>query len=403
MLQPHFTTAKTLVIISSLCLLSLSSLSLATELGKQTKSIKITPQNTTKALESKKNQLETTNSGHEMDTIDLQKKIQSRSQAITTGTQIIHDINKERENCIRTGCKPPSTQKKIVSPTKKAAMPALQPRGVSPNQPQALPKIKIPSKLQQPSVQLNNKPVQLKPAKKGGFSPAPKKPDLGVGENTTGGFTAPTVGVKNQLPKVKAAVTPTLKTPQLTTKPVEARKPKPKLTLSPSSSTSPAPSKGGFVPPGVSGQIGNHNALSPQDLAKISGVREQWERYKRAVAEKKRRDEAEMQARIERLSEQAYLSGADCDDTRSDVYPGAPEKCDGIDNNCNKQIDEGLTIHVYPDLDQDGHGAAGSDFTEQCQQDINRSMDEGHYLAISHNDCDDTDPDHWHDCAAAAE
>ncbi len=31
----------------------------------------------------------------------------------------------------------------------------------------------------------------------------------------------------------------------------------------------------------------------------------------------------------------------DCDDTRDDVYPGRAETCDGIDNNCNDQIDEG--------------------------------------------------------------
>ena len=31
----------------------------------------------------------------------------------------------------------------------------------------------------------------------------------------------------------------------------------------------------------------------------------------------------------------------DCDDNDFDVSPSAPEKCNGIDDNCNQQIDEG--------------------------------------------------------------
>ena len=31
----------------------------------------------------------------------------------------------------------------------------------------------------------------------------------------------------------------------------------------------------------------------------------------------------------------------DCDDTRKSVYPGAPELCDGLNNDCDSQVDEG--------------------------------------------------------------
>lgn len=49
--------------------------------------------------------------------------------------------------------------------------------------------------------------------------------------------------------------------------------------------------------------------------------------------------------------------GGDCNDADNAVYPGAPEICDGLDNNCNGQEDEGLTFsNYYFDGDDDGYG-----------------------------------------------
>ena len=37
-----------------------------------------------------------------------------------------------------------------------------------------------------------------------------------------------------------------------------------------------------------------------------------------------------------------YFNDEDCDDADSTSHPGAVEVCDGVDNNCNGQVDEGV-------------------------------------------------------------
>lgn len=49
----------------------------------------------------------------------------------------------------------------------------------------------------------------------------------------------------------------------------------------------------------------------------------------------------------------------DCNDTNPDIYPGTAEVCNGIDDNCNEMIDEGLTFYTYYlDADGDEYGNA---------------------------------------------
>ncbi len=45
----------------------------------------------------------------------------------------------------------------------------------------------------------------------------------------------------------------------------------------------------------------------------------------------------------------------DCNDNSAAVNSAAPEICDGIDNNCNSQTDEGLATTWYKDTDNDGY------------------------------------------------
>lgn len=59
-----------------------------------------------------------------------------------------------------------------------------------------------------------------------------------------------------------------------------------------------------------------------------------------------------------------FFSYEECNDNDPTVYPGAPEICDGLDNNCNGVVDEGLPLFVYyQDIDLDGYGNALASIT----------------------------------------
>ena len=51
-------------------------------------------------------------------------------------------------------------------------------------------------------------------------------------------------------------------------------------------------------------------------------------------------------------------NNTDCDDGSASVSPNATEVCDAIDNDCDGQIDEGVTLSFYADADGDGFGDA---------------------------------------------
>ncbi len=48
------------------------------------------------------------------------------------------------------------------------------------------------------------------------------------------------------------------------------------------------------------------------------------------------------------------LCDGDCDDTNETVFPGAPEICDGLDNDCDEAVDEGLGT-TFCDLPRCAH------------------------------------------------
>ena len=74
----------------------------------------------------------------------------------------------------------------------------------------------------------------------------------------------------------------------------------------------------------------------------------------------------------------------DCDDTNPDIFPGAAEICDGLDNDCNNIVDDGAVDATawYLDSDGDGYGDVDEE-TFSCEAPV------GH--VVNSDDCDDAD------------
>ncbi|MCP3057741.1 hypothetical protein LXT21_03005 [Myxococcus sp. K38C18041901] len=79
-----------------------------------------------------------------------------------------------------------------------------------------------------------------------------------------------------------------------------------------------------------------------------------------------------------------YVTNAgDCDDNTAMAHPGRTEVCDGIDNNCNFQTDEGLRSTYYHDADGDGWGN-GQAPTLACSRPAG--------YVVNASDCNDSNP-----------
>jgi alpha-tubulin suppressor-like RCC1 family protein len=78
--------------------------------------------------------------------------------------------------------------------------------------------------------------------------------------------------------------------------------------------------------------------------------------------------------------------GQDCDDEDPATFPGAPEVCDGRDNDCDGIGDDGTDSTVwYPDLDRDGYGDPDGTTLMVCEPPPGYVLRSG--------DCDDSSAD----------
>ena len=100
----------------------------------------------------------------------------------------------------------------------------------------------------------------------------------------------------------------------------------------------------------------------------------------------------------------AVADRTDCDDTLADVHPGAPETCDGVDQDCDTVVDEAGAVGEvawWPDTDGDGFGDPNQPSLLACRyggridndDDCDDTRDDVHPGGVEVCDADDADED----------
>jgi hypothetical protein len=81
-----------------------------------------------------------------------------------------------------------------------------------------------------------------------------------------------------------------------------------------------------------------------------------------------------------------YSTDEDCDDNDAGIHPGAEEVCDGVDNDCDGEVDDGVVGTFYADADGDGYGQDGTA--------VNACTPPDGYVE-DNTDCDDDNAETW--------
>lgn len=95
-----------------------------------------------------------------------------------------------------------------------------------------------------------------------------------------------------------------------------------------------------------------------------------------------------------------YCGADDCEEGLASVHVGAAEACNGADDDCDGEADEGVLANYY--IDEDGDGYGGADPVEACDPPAN-AADNGadcndDEADVYPNAADDTDDDIDNDC-----